>query len=167
VARVLATHKRDQIVAGPPSPALGGLQIPRWLGSDPLSAWWLGLAPATLEFWVRFPNERNQGKQAHPVLKYRVPPPHADNFVIGPAVIKHTPKTDPLFLGFGIPNRSPDPLVQRAGRGKTGAPFNSELKHRVPHGSHPFPRVHQRVMVKLVHTSLGSSYRKAHVKRDL
>jgi hypothetical protein len=25
--------------------------------------WWLGLAPATLEFWVRFPNERNQGKQ--------------------------------------------------------------------------------------------------------
>jgi len=37
------------------------------LGSDPLSAWWLGLAPATLEFWVRFPNERNQGKQAHPV----------------------------------------------------------------------------------------------------
>jgi hypothetical protein len=42
------------------------------LGSDPLSAWWLGLAPATLEFWVRFPNERNQGKQAHPVLKYRV-----------------------------------------------------------------------------------------------
>ena len=38
-----------------------------------LSAWWLGLAPATLEFWVRFPNERNQGKQTHPVLKYRVP----------------------------------------------------------------------------------------------
>jgi len=52
---------------------MGGLQIPRWLGSDPLSAWWLGLAPATLEFWVRFPNERNQGKQSHPVLKYRVP----------------------------------------------------------------------------------------------
>ena len=35
--------------------------------------WWVGLAPATLEFWVRFPNERNQGKQAHLVLKYRVP----------------------------------------------------------------------------------------------
>jgi hypothetical protein len=35
--------------------------------------WWLGLAPVTLEFWVRFPNERNQGKQAHPVLKCRVP----------------------------------------------------------------------------------------------
>jgi hypothetical protein len=33
----------------------------------------VGLAPATLEFWVQFPNERNQGKQAHPVLKYRVP----------------------------------------------------------------------------------------------
>jgi len=90
------------------SPALGGLQIPRWLESDPLSAWRLGLAPATLEFWVRFPNERNQGKQAHSVLKYRVPhgshrlvvsrstcpplssPPHANSFVIGPAVIKHT-----------------------------------------------------------------------------
>ena len=26
------------------------------MGSDPLSAWWLGLAPVTLEFWVRFPN---------------------------------------------------------------------------------------------------------------
>jgi len=57
---------------------MGGLQIPRWLGSDPLSAWWLGLAPATLEFW--FPNERNQGKQAHPVLKYRVP--HGSHAVI-------------------------------------------------------------------------------------
>jgi len=47
------------------------------------------LHQATLEFWVRFPNERNQGKQAHPVLKYRVPhgshPAHS--FIIGPAVI--------------------------------------------------------------------------------
>ena len=41
--------------------------------ADPLSAWWLGLSLATLEFWVRFPNERNQGKQSHPVLKYWVP----------------------------------------------------------------------------------------------
>jgi len=115
---------------------MGGLQIPRWLGSDPLSAWWLGLAPATLEFWVRFPNERNQGKQAHPVLKYRVPhgsqcvmsglihtglgsssiiahvvhsppPPPANSFVIGPAVInthKHKveiqPKTSKLVFQF-------------------------------------------------------------------
>ena len=31
--------------------------------------WWLGLAPATLEFWVRFPNERNQGKQGAPCVK--------------------------------------------------------------------------------------------------
>jgi hypothetical protein len=46
-----------------PSPALGGLQIPCWLGSGPPMGWWLGLAPATLEFWVRFPNERNQRKQ--------------------------------------------------------------------------------------------------------
>ena len=98
------------------SPAMGGLQIPRWLGLDPLSSWWLGLAPATLGFWVRFPNERNQGKQANPVLKYRVPhgsqvcdgqtsphkprlvvphstclslspSPPAHSFIIGPAVI--------------------------------------------------------------------------------
>jgi hypothetical protein len=32
---------------------------------------WFGLASATLEFWVRFPNERDHGKQAHRVLKYR------------------------------------------------------------------------------------------------
>ena len=32
-----------------PSPALGGLQIPAGLV--------VGLAPATLEFWVRFPND--------------------------------------------------------------------------------------------------------------
>jgi hypothetical protein len=29
--------------------------------------------PACAMCWVRFPNERNQGNQAHPVLKYRVP----------------------------------------------------------------------------------------------
>jgi hypothetical protein len=28
------------------------------LGSDYPMRWWLGLTPATLEFWVRFPNER-------------------------------------------------------------------------------------------------------------
>ena len=75
--------------------------------------------PATLEFWVRFPNERNQGKQAHPVLQNLVPhgsqcvmgrlvhtglgssslvehvlhyppPPHANSFVLGTAVIGRT-----------------------------------------------------------------------------
>jgi hypothetical protein len=65
--------RRDKSHDRCPSPALGVLQILCWLGSDPLMGWWLGLAPATMEFWVRFPNERNQGKQAHPVLKYRVP----------------------------------------------------------------------------------------------
>jgi hypothetical protein len=35
--------------------------------------WRYGLAPATLEFGVRFTNERNQGKQVHFVLKYRTP----------------------------------------------------------------------------------------------
>jgi hypothetical protein len=77
--------------------------------------WWFGLASATLEFWVRFPNERNQGKQEHPALKYRVPhgshhtglgssslvahvlhypSVHANIFVIGTAVINtHTHRT--------------------------------------------------------------------------
>ena len=60
----------------------------------------LGLAPATLEFWVRFPNERKhwQGKQAHPVLKYRVP--HGSQPRPGWA-------PDPLMVGI----RSPDGLV--------------------------------------------------------
>jgi hypothetical protein len=44
-------------------------RAPSWVkvpGSSrvpPPMGWWLGLAPATLEFWVRFLNERNQGKQ--------------------------------------------------------------------------------------------------------
>jgi hypothetical protein len=85
--------------------------------------WWLGLAPATLELWVRFPNERNQGKQAHPVLKYRVP--HGSQPRPGWA-------PDPLMVGI----RSPDGLVvglapatlemgsfpKREEPGKTGAP---------------------------------------------
>jgi len=58
-------------------------QIPRWAGGGlaPATLGWAGggsvrsLAPATLELWVRFSSERNQGKQAHwhPVLKHRVP----------------------------------------------------------------------------------------------
>jgi hypothetical protein len=36
---------------------------------------------SNLEIGVRFPNERNQGKQAHPVLKYRVP--HDSQRVMG------------------------------------------------------------------------------------
>jgi hypothetical protein len=107
--------------------------------------WWLGLAPATLEFWVRFPNERNQGKQAHPVLKYRVP--HGSQPRPGWA-------PDPLMVGI----RSPDGLVvglapatlefwvrfpNERNQGKQAHPV---LKYRVPHGSH-----------------LGSSYLIAHV----
>ena len=38
----------------------------------------LVVGSCNLEFWVRFPNERNQGKQAHPVIKYRVP--HGSHF---------------------------------------------------------------------------------------
>ena len=38
-----------------PDPLMIGIRSPDGLV--------VGLAPATLEFWVRFPNERNQGKQ--------------------------------------------------------------------------------------------------------
>jgi hypothetical protein len=34
----------------------------------------------------------------------------------GPDRLRSATITDPLSRGFGIPNRSPDPLVQRAGR---------------------------------------------------
>ena len=64
---------------------------PPLVGSRSPMGWWLALAPATLEFWViRFPNERNQGKQEHPALKYRVP--HGSQrtaFVIDTAVINN------------------------------------------------------------------------------
>jgi hypothetical protein len=64
---------------------------PTWVGSRSPMGWWFGLAPSHLEFGVRFPNERNQRKQAHPVLKYRVPhgshSPLANSFAIGTVVI--------------------------------------------------------------------------------
>jgi len=52
----------------PPQRPLPVLLLPKFdsrmkTPTDPPMVWWLGLAPATLEFWVRFPNERNQGKQ--------------------------------------------------------------------------------------------------------
>jgi hypothetical protein len=100
----------------------------------------VGLAPATLEFWVRFPNERNQGKQAHPVLKYRVPQGSQPRPGWAP---------DPLMVGI----RSPDGLVvglapatlefwvrfpNERNQGKQAHPV---LKYRVPHGSHSHPGV--------------------------
>jgi hypothetical protein len=88
-----------------PCPALGGLQIPCWLGSDPPMGWWLGLAPVTLEFWVRFPNERNQGKQAHPVLKYRVP--HGSQCVMGSLV--HTGLGSSSLVAHVLPYYLPPP----------------------------------------------------------
>jgi hypothetical protein len=48
---------------------------PGWAPDPPMvgirSPIGLVVGSCNLEFWVRFPNERNQGKQAHPVLKYR------------------------------------------------------------------------------------------------
>ena len=43
----------------------------------------------------------------------------------GPNRLRSAPITDPLSRGFGIPNRSPDPLVQRAGRDH---PFQDETR---------------------------------------
>jgi hypothetical protein len=92
----------------------------------------VGLAPATLEFWIRFPNERNQGKQAHPVLKYRVP--HGSQPRPGWA-------PDPLMVGI----RSPDGLVvglapatlefwvQFPNERNQGKQAHPVLKYRVPH----------------------------------
>jgi hypothetical protein len=113
-----------------PDPLMVGIRSPDGLV--------VGLAPATLEFWVRFPNERNQGKQAHPVLKYRVP--HGSQPRPGWA-------PDPLMVGI----RSPDGLVvglapatlefwvrfpNERNQGKQAHPV---LKYRVPHGSQPRP----------------------------
>jgi hypothetical protein len=112
---------RSHTVTRGNSPKLNTTHNPPWVGSDSRSlgqlGWWFGLAPATLECWVRFPNERNQGKQAHPVLKNRVPhgsqglaressslvahvlhyplPPNANSFVIGTAVINTHAHTIP------------------------------------------------------------------------
>jgi hypothetical protein len=52
----------------------------------------VGLAPDILEFWVRFPNERNRGKQGTTLCYVKVPgssrvPPHANNFIKGTVVI--------------------------------------------------------------------------------
>jgi hypothetical protein len=140
-----------------PDPLMVGIRSPDGLV--------VGLAPATLEFWVRFPNERNQGKQAHPVLKYRVP--HGSQPRPGWA-------PDPLMVGI----RSPDGLVvglapatlefwvrfpNERNQGKQAhpvlkyrVPHGSQLKYRVPHGS-------QCVLGRLIHTGLGSSSLIAHV----
>jgi hypothetical protein len=58
--------------------------------------------------WIRFPNERNQGKQAHPMLKYRVShgsqdslslsSSHALSFFSPPSF--HTLSLSPAFTTF-------------------------------------------------------------------
>jgi hypothetical protein len=53
---------------------------------------------------------------------------------------RSAPVTDPLSRGFGIPNRSPDPLVQRAGRDHpfpvfAGSPWRErDVARRMRHG---------------------------------
>ena len=46
----------------------------------------------------------------------------------GPSRLRSAPITDPLSRGFGIPNRSPDPLAQRAGRDHPLIPFRYPKK---------------------------------------
>ena len=81
----------------------------------------VGLAPATLEFWVRFPNERNQGNRAPPCFKVpgssRVPSPHANSFIKGTAVINtHIPSqhTHPCSGGRHGPTRAPSVRMANA-----------------------------------------------------
>ncbi len=127
--------------------------------------WWLGLAPATLEFGVRFPkpNERNQGKQVatlctnkqHSLLKYRVP--HGS----------HEWAPDLLMVGI----RSPDGLVVGSCTSHPGVlgliPKQEEpgkpgrhpvSKYRVPHGSHS-PSPHANSFIKgtaVINTHMSS-----------
>jgi hypothetical protein len=59
----------------------------------------------------------------------------------GPNRCRSAPISDPLFRGFGIPNRSTASLVQRAGRDHpfpifAGSPWRErDLARRVRHGS--------------------------------
>jgi len=111
---------------------------------DPLSAWWLPVGlDQSLEFWVRFPNERNQGKQAHPVLKYQVP--HGSQ------------GSDPLCdWWLGLAPATLEFWVRFPNERNQGKQVHPVLKYRVPQGS-------QRVMDRLIHTGLGSSSLIAHV----
>jgi hypothetical protein len=88
--------------------SLGGLQIPRWLGSDPLLAWWLACTshPGVLGS-IPKRNERNR-KQAHPVLKYRVP--HGSQCVMGRLI--HSPR---LVVSHSTcpPTHSPPPPCEQ------------------------------------------------------
>ena len=83
--RTFTTQFQCEIFEVRTAPPLGGLAPdPPMVASgirSPIGLVVLSLVPDTLEFWVRFPNERNQGKQAHPVLKYRVP--HGSHLVVG------------------------------------------------------------------------------------
>jgi hypothetical protein len=56
--------------------------------------WWLGLAPATLEFWVRFPNERNQKKQGATLFE-------STGFLKGP-----NPTRTALYLVYAVINNN-------------------------------------------------------------
>jgi hypothetical protein len=58
----------------------------------------------------------------------------------GPDRLRSAPITDPLSRDFGVPNRFPDPLVQRAGRDHpfpifAGAPWRErDIARRMRHG---------------------------------
>ena len=92
------------------SPAMGGLQIPRWLGSDPLSAWWLvlntvGSCTSHPGVLGSIPKREEPGKTGAPCVKVpgssRVPPP-TNSFVIGPAVINTHTHTGSPYSQHGI-----------------------------------------------------------------
>ena len=70
--------------------------------------WWLGLAPATLEFWVRFPNDRNQGKQVATLRE-------STGFPTGPTLVRDgqtSPHRPRLVVSLSTcPPLSPSPFA--------------------------------------------------------
>ena len=53
------------------------------MGSDPLSAIGLVVGSCTLEFWVRFPNERIQSREPGKTPCVKVPVPHGSQTTVG------------------------------------------------------------------------------------
>ena len=124
-----------------PSPAMGGLQIPRWLGSDPLSAWWLGLAPSHPGVLGSIPKREEPGKTGAPCVKVpgssRVPVVECASLPPASSSLTHTRRMD------GFCNQNADQLGSLAGLSfpvvyvgvvecATASPYTYSSTHRFP-----------------------------------
>jgi hypothetical protein len=133
----------------------------------------VGLASATLEFWVRSPNERNQGKQGATLC-------YSTGFLTGPTIqaFNILPVAEEQSRTRCSQNGGVEDQLQC--RGLLRINFNVEgcvivaapvhAPSRAPlllplllSNNLPLPRIHQCVMGSLVHTSLGSSSLVTHV----